>query len=243
MGDTLSAAAVVVLRDLDRARPRDVLKAGIKELLACGALRVERQAGSGLRRRGRARMFLLPGAGVAPPRQPLPAVLALVLAVPASRSSGVPGGRELGALGKALARSPDTARLVPDLLAALTAAGYTERTESRVLGIFRRVRHERTEGGHRALAGQWRAGDPYRRRRGESDEWDDDRRDAGGAVVLGGDVDDDLDGAFDGSFDSAFDSSFDSAFDAAFDSGFDAGGGDGGGGDGGGGDGGGGGGD
>lgn len=234
MGDTLSAAAVVVLRDLDAARLRDVLKAAIKELIGSGALRVVQQESSGRRGRRRTTILLAEGTAVAPPTPPLPAVLALVLDVRPSRAHDVPGGRELEPLGKALARSPAAARLIPDLLAALTAAGYTTREESRVLGLFRRVRHERTEGGHRALALQWRDGDPYRRRRGERDDT---------APVLVGDgfdaafdhqADAALDSSFDASFDSAFDASFDGAFDAAFDSGFDAGGGDGGGGDGGG---------
>jgi uncharacterized membrane protein YgcG len=240
MATRLSNAALIVLRELDRADGKAVLKAAIKELVAADAWRINASPAK-RKRRARTTMLLTPG-GQRPPREaPLPRVSQLIEATPPRAAGGTI--RDLRDVAKDIAKSNRNIRkeLVREVLEDLAAAGLVEREQRRVLGIFPRTRYARTVEGDQQLGDEAAARDERGwRRRGDPTPYaggaagayvgaesagligDTDQGDDAGTDP---DVDSGLDAGLDSAFDSSFDSAFDASFDSAFDSGFDAGGG------------------
>jgi hypothetical protein len=228
MAARLSDAALIVLRELDRADGKAVLKAAIKELVAADAWRINAQPAK-RRRRGRMTMLLTPGEKRAPREAPLPRVSQLIEATPPRAAGGTI--RDLRDVAKDIAKSNRNIRkeIVREVLEDLAEAGLVVREQRRVLGIFPRTRYARTvEGDQRIEEETAQRGERRWRPGGASYAG----AAAGGYIAAEG-VDEiqdsDFDAGVDGAFDSSFDSAFDSSFDSAFDSGFSAGGGDGGG--------------
>lgn len=230
-GCPISTTLLVALRNLDKTDGRQLLKGGVKELIALRVLEVVTLEEPRRLRSPQRRFLLVDGPEPMPSERLLAAIARMVGSAPSELSEGRVV-RDLGVVAEHLASQRDVRDRTRDAaLAELAHAGLVATEERRALGIIKRTVHLRTPAGEAALER-----DASRRRRRASREATGDSYASFGAYGSG-DADDshdpeersdtDLDAALDSSFDApfepSFDSSFDSSFDTAFDSGFSSG--------------------
>jgi hypothetical protein len=156
MGQSIGAAAAVVLRDGDAAHPRDVTRNALKELVALGLWRCEPRVIKVTIRSWDERLVLLPWtAETVPDSRALQDVHRWVQKAPTFKvARGTePPARTLAYTAERIGGRCQRDQIVHQLLDELTAAGYFELDLHRGLALRRQRRHGRTPAGDAALLG------------------------------------------------------------------------------------------
>ncbi len=142
----LGRALKIVLDELERAHPREVIGAAVGDLVALGAWELAGNV-EGRHRKGAPQPFVVP-CNRRPPESPaLAQVDALLRAAPKVKRAGV-SGRDLEEFAEFVAaRDRGVRGVIDEILDALVADGVLARGEPYAVGAFRAVRHTRTAAG------------------------------------------------------------------------------------------------
>lgn len=141
-----SRALKIVLDELERADPREVIPAAVGDLVSVGAWELSGNVEG--RHRTNAAQPILAACNRRPPDYtPLIEVDALLRDAPKVKRNGV-SGRDIAALADFIADREGGARgVIEEILEALVQAGALARGEPYAIGAFRAVRHSRTTQG------------------------------------------------------------------------------------------------